>query len=383
MNATGLLLLGILVLLTGGVLSAVCARVRGLWVGIFLASSLGGCALAATAGLRVLLGADVEDWIVGWNVPAGAFHARLDPLGAWYALVVGLIGAPIAVYATSYFERAGRGTIAIFALLFNLLLGAPRVLAAAGHALLFLAAWEAMTISAYFLIVLVHSKEEVRRAGRLYLFANHTGTFCLVALVALLGAGAGSLEFAALSSAAASLPASGLLLPLALIGFGTKAGILPLHIWLPHAHPAAPSPISALLSGIVIKAGIFGLLRFLAFLPVAPVSWGVLLLVLGVLSGLLGVLYALSQHDLKKLLAYHSVENIGIILIGIGAGLVGARSGSGLVAILGFAGALLHLLNHAAFKSLLFLGAGSVVHETGSGEIDHLGGLAAARRRRA
>jgi hydrogenase-4 component B len=376
MNATGLVLLGILVLLTGGALAAGCARVRGLCLGLFLASSLGGCVLAAVAGLQVLLAGAVQDWVVDWNVPAGGFHARLDALGAWYALVVGLIGAPIAVYATFHFEHASRGTLAVLAFLFNLLLGSLLLLAAAGHALLFLAAWEVATISAYFLIVLFHEKEEIRRAGRIYLFANHTGTFCLVALIALLGAGAGSLEFSALSGSARFLPASGLLLPLALIGFGTKAGILPLHIWLPHAHPAAPSPISALLSGIVIKAGIFGLLRFLAFLPPVSVSWGVVLLVLGVLSGVLGVLYALSQHDLKKLLAYHSVENIGIILIGIGVGLVGARTGSGLVAVLGFAGALLHLLNHAAFKSLLFLGAGRVVHATGTGAIDHLGGLA-------
>jgi hydrogenase-4 component B len=162
---------------------------------------------------------------------------------------------------------------------------------------------------------------------------------------------------------------------LALIGFGTKAGIMPFHVWLPVAHPAAPSPVSAIMSGVMIKTGIYGLIRTLTFLGVPPLWWGYLLLALGIISGVLGVLFALAQHDLKRLLAYHSVENIGIILIGCGVGMIGWSSGMPLVAALGFAGSLLHVVNHALFKGLLFLGAGSVFSSTHNLEIDNLGGL--------
>ena len=162
---------------------------------------------------------------------------------------------------------------------------------------------------------------------------------------------------------------------LALIGFGTKAGIMPFHVWLPVAHPAAPSPVSAIMSGVMIKTGIYGLVRTLTFLGMPPLWWGYLLLAIGIVSGVLGVLFALAQHDLKRLLAYHSVENIGIIIIGLGVGMIGWSSGMPVVAALGFAGALLHVINHALFKGLLFLGAGSVFHSTHNLEIDHLGGL--------
>ena len=188
----------------------------------------------------------------------------------------------------------------------------------------------------------------------------------------LLGKGADSLDFERLSPAATP---GGILFLLALAGFGTKAGFIPMHVWLPEAHPAAPSHVSAMMSGVMIKTGIYGLLRMLTLLGPPPAWWGWTLLGIGVVSGILGVLYALSQHDLKRLLAYHSVENIGIIAIGLGVGLLGITCGNPVMAALGFAGGLLHVVNHAVFKSLLFLGAGSVLHATGTGEIDRLGGL--------
>ncbi len=161
----------------------------------------------------------------------------------------------------------------------------------------------------------------------------------------------------------------------ALIAFGLKAGFIPFHVWLPLAHPAAPSHVSALMSGIMIKMGIYGLLRILTFATPFHAWWGMLLIALGVISGILGVLFALGQHDIKRLLAYHSVENIGIILLGIGIGMTGVVFGSSTIALFGFAGGLLHIVNHALFKGLLFLGAGAVIRQTGSGEIDRLGGL--------
>jgi hydrogenase-4 component B len=372
MTPTALLFVGILLLLAGGLLAAAASRTRLLSHALFLTSSLGGCALAGISGIRVLRGAEPGAILDAWTVPGGLFHLRLDALGAWFAVVVALVTAPVALYSVAYFARAGARTFGSFSIFLASLVAALLALAAARNALLFLAAWEAMTLSAYLLVTLEHEKEYVRWSGRLYLFANHSAAFCLIGLIGLLAAGSGSFDLDDFGPNHA--PA--LCIALAILAFGTKAGAIPLHIWLPHAHPAAASPVSAMLSGIVLKAGIFGLLRFLPALCHEGKGWGALILALGAVAGVIGVLYALAQHELKRLLAYHSVENIGIILLGVGVGVMGAQARLPEVAVLGFAGALLHLLNHAVFKSLLFLGAGSVLHAAGTGEIDELGGLA-------
>ncbi len=203
------------------------------------------------------------------------------------------------------------------------------------------------------------------------------GTAFLLALFVILGEKAGSYEFSAFAKVGGTLSPVLAMVAFffALIGFGTKAGFIPLHVWLPEAHPAAPSHVSALMSGVMIKTGIYGLIRLLACLGAPPAWWGGCLLAVGLMSGIMGVLLALAQHDIKRLLAYHSVENIGIIALGLGVGYLGLSHGSTTMAVMGFAGALLHVLNHAIFKGLLFLGAGSVLHGTGMGDIDHLGGL--------
>jgi len=204
--------------------------------------------------------------------------------------------------------------------------------------------------------------------------ATYLGTACLLPMFLIFGKYAGSLDFAGFSQ---SLPPSmtSICFMLALVGFGAKAGIIPFHVWLPEAHPAAPSHVSALMSGIMIKTGIYGIVRTLTFLGTPPLWWGWLLLSMGIVSGVLGVLFALAQHDLKGLLAYHSVENIGIITIGLGVGLIGWGTGVPAVAILGMAGGMFHVVNHALFKSLLFFGAGSVYLGTHTRQIDQLGGL--------
>jgi formate hydrogenlyase subunit 3/multisubunit Na+/H+ antiporter MnhD subunit len=226
-------------------------------------------------------------------------------------------------------------------------------------------------------VVFDHERPEVRRAGLLYLVATHTALLALLAMFAAWGDGASDLTFATLARRAPMLPAGGAaVLGLALLGFGLKAGIVPLHFWLPEAHAAAPSHVSALMSGVVIKMGVYGLFRVGTLIGQPPSWWGWSLLVLGATSGILGVVWALAQHDLKRLLAFHSVENIGIILLGMGAGALGLAYDLPAVAVLGFTGAALHTLNHALFKSLLFLGAGSVAHGTGTRDIDRLGGLA-------
>ncbi|HEX7024179.1 MAG TPA: proton-conducting transporter membrane subunit, partial [Gemmatimonadales bacterium] len=248
----------------------------------------------------------------------------------------------------------------------------------------FLLAWEIMAVSAYLLIVFEHDRPGVRASGMVYLVLTHAGTLALLGMFLLWGRTGPDLSFTSLSPAAGHLVRGGApILLLALFGFGVKAGAFPFHFWLPGAHAAAPSHVSALLSGVMIKTGVYGLFRVLSLFGPPPAWWAWMVLLLGLGSALLGVLWALIQHDLKRALAYSSVDNIGVILLGLGLGALGTAYRMPVLALLGFTGALLHTLNHALFKSLLFLGAGAVVRATGSREIDRLGGLARAMPRTA
>src|SRR5439155_1485712 len=220
-------------------------------------------------------------------------------------------------------------------------------------------------------------RPESRRAAFLYLAMSHVATGCLIGGFLLVSASTGSLRLAEIA-AAGSLPARtrDLVFALSFLGFGLKAGVIPLHVWLPEAHPAAPSNVSAVMSAVMIKTGIYGFFRVCAFgLGPPSLSWGVAVLLCGGVSAILGVLYALMQHDLKRLLAYHSIENIGIILLGLGAGMMALSSGRPGLAALGFAASLYHVLNHAVFKGLLFLSAGGVVLATGTRHVEEMGGL--------
>ncbi len=244
----------------------------------------------------------------------------------------------------------------------------------ARNGLLFLMAWEIMALASYFLVVFEDEREEVRQAGKTYLIASHLGTAFLLVFFLILGHEFRSLDFARFDHPVPAATAN-LLFVLALVGFGTKAGFMPFHVWLPEAHPAAPSHVSAVMSGVMVKTGIYGLVRTFTFLPPPPAWWGEVLIGMGIVSGVWGILFALAQHDLKRLLAYSTVENIGIIGLGLGVGLLGWSAGNNVVAVLGFSGALLHVLNHSLFKGLLFLGAGVVLHSTGTRRLDQLGGL--------
>jgi hydrogenase-4 component B len=237
------------------------------------------------------------------------------------------------------------------------------------------AAWEVMALSAFFLVSTEDHERPAREAGWIYLVATHTATLALFALFALLRAAAGSFALAPLEEGAASPALLTAVFVLALVGFGLKAGIMPLHVWLPSSHAIAPSHVSAIMSGVIIKMGVYGLFRVTSLLPKPPLEWGEIVLGLGVVSGVLGVVFAIAQHDVKRLLAYHSIENVGIIVMGLGLALIGRSAGRPDLVVLGAAGGLLHVWNHALFKSLLFLGAGSVIHATHTREIDHLGGL--------
>jgi hydrogenase-4 component B len=366
------------VLLASALLAALAGRRDRLALALGTVGAVGASVLGvAAAGIR-LAGTDNLVAETPWRLPLGRIAIGLDALSAFFLLCVYLVAALAAVYGAGYLKAyLGERRIGPAVIFFNILVTAMVGLVVARDAVLFLVAWEAMTVASFFLVTFEDDRETTRRAGFTYLVASQLGAVALLVLFALLRARAGGFGFGAMQAAGA--PPAGLAAAcflLALVGFGTKAGFWPLHVWLPDAHPAAPSHVSALMSGVMIKMGIYGLLRIVTLLGAPPVWWGALLVVSGAVSGLAGVLYALAQHDLKRLLAYHSVENVGIITLGVGVGLLGASRGDPLVTFLGYGGALLHVLNHGLFKGLLFQGAGSVLHATGVRDLDALGGLA-------
>lgn len=310
-----------------------------------------------------------------WSIPFGSFSLALDGLGFVFLAPLLVLCALSALYGVEYLKHYyGKKNIGSAWFFYTILVASMITVVLARNAMLFLLAWELMSVSSFFLVSFEGEKEEVARAGLIYLIATHIGTLFLLVMFILLGRESGSLNFADWKITSSGFMPSAIFL-CAVIGFGTKAGLMPLHIWLPEAHPAAPSHVSAVMSGVMIKTGIYGIIRILTFLGVPPPWWGHLLIVIGIASGALGVLFALAKHDLKRLLAYSSIENIGIISLGIGLGILGMSSNNPALAVISFTGALMHVMNHALFKGLLFLGAGAVLHETGTREIDALGGL--------
>jgi hydrogenase-4 component B len=367
-----LLLLAVGVQLLGGVGAGISRRSRQWSTTLGVGGAVLGALLGLVATAGVLLGAPPQALWLRWDVPFAAFAVEVDALSAFFLLPVLGLSALTAVYGGEYLladeERRSPGASWFF---FNLLIASIVLVLVARNAVLFLVAWEVMALASFFLVTADDEDAAVREAGWTYLVATHLGTACLLVMFVVLGRGADPLDFDRFSGASNA----GLVFLLAVVGFGTKAGFVPFHVWLPEAHPAAPSHVSAVMSGVMIKTGIYGLVRVLTMLgPPAP-WWGWTLCGIGMVSGVGGVLFALAQHDLKRLLAYHSVENIGIIALGLGLGVLGRSIGAPALAVLGFGGALLHVVNHAIFKGLLFLGAGAVAQATGTRDLDHLGGL--------
>ena len=338
-----------------------------------------GCGIGLQAAIRALLHrGPPEDLRLPTRLPVGEVHVAMDALSAFFLLCIFVVAGLAVVYGAGYLRSdEGKRPLASPVAFFNLLVASMAVVVLARDGILFLFAWEVMTLASFFLVIYEAERDEVRRAGTTYLVASQLGVTFVMVLFALLARRTGSFDFDAWEAGGAPPAAlASTCFVLALVGFGTKAGFWPVHVWLPEAHPAAPSHVSALMSGVMIKMGIYGILRTLAFLGPPQEWWGFTVLAVGMVSGLIGVLQALGQHDLKRLLAYHSVENIGIIALGIGLGLLGQAHGEPAVAFAGFAGALLHVLNHGLFKGLLFQGAGSVLHATHTRSTDALGGLA-------
>ncbi len=334
----------------------------------------GAVALAVLSG-----GPPIHGVLIGHAASGLSLDYAVEPLSAWFLLVLALVAAPVAAYSFAYFSHATSKTRTAFvAVAFNVFVGTIEAVLVADGVIGFLFAWEAMTLATTALVATEYERGQPRRAAFLYLAMSHAGTGCLVAGLLILASLAGSFAFPAIF--AGSLATGALrhvLFLLFLIGFGVKAGVVPLHVWLPEAHPAAPSSVSALMSGVLIATGIYGLIRSCALgLGVPPWGWGMAVVLLGSLTAILGVLYALTENDVKRLLAYSTIENAGIMLLGLGAGMLALSSGHPGLAALGIAASLFHVLNHALFKGLLFLGAGGVVAATGTRNIEELGGLA-------
>lgn len=360
---------------------------RDNWLALVLgacAASLGaaGCVLAGYGGGNLMEAADGAGWIWrGRFAIAGEIPLlRLDGISAVFLALLSVVGGIGAVYSREYWNdehhpasaRRGQGW-------WSMMLLCMGVVLISGNGLHFLIGWELFALSSYFLITLDRRVAESRSAGWLYLAASHTGTLCLFAFFSMLAARTGSWELGPalreqIAAAASSSGGSTMLFWLMLVAFGIKAGLFPLHVWLPSAHAGAPSHVSALMSGVAIKMGIYGLMRFTGWLPV-PDGAGLLLLCIGAVSALVGITFAFAQTDLKRLLAYCSVENVGIMTIGLGGALAGAAQGDATWSRLLMIGALLHVWNHGLFKALLFFGAGSVLHATGTREMSRLGGL--------
>jgi hydrogenase-4 component B len=307
----------------------------------------------------------------------GPCYTGLDALSAFFLVPVFLMGGLGSIYGLGYWAQDRHPSNSKKLVLFwGLLIAGMTILVISKHAMAFLLGWEIMALSAFFLVSTEDHRSESRDAGWIYLICTHVGTMVLFGLFSLWRWATGSYMFEPISQHSMSFAIMNICFFLALIGFGLKAGMMPLHFWLPAAHATAPSHVSAMLSGVVLKMGIYGMVRWLYLFPDPPFAWGSILLICGFVSGLLGVVFAIAQHDLKRLLAYHSVENIGIILMGLGVAMLGRAANQPVLVVLGMAGCLLHVWNHSFFKSLLFLCAGSVVHHVHSRQIDKMGGLA-------
>jgi hydrogenase-4 component B len=341
---------------------------------LFPSSAVAGVVLAAL-GAAALYAAP-QTAVLPMGLPDLPFHVRLDPLAAFFLVVLGIGSATVSLFSAGYF-RSSQGTApGLVCLQYHAFLAAMALVLVADDAYLFMVAWETMALASFFLVTTDHRLPEIRRAGFLYLLIAHVGAIAILLCFGVLQGSSGDYTFDGMRKVASAGAWPAIAFFLALFGFGAKAGILPLHVWLPEAHPAAPSPVSALMSGVMLKTAIYGLLRVTFDLLGQPLWWwGAITLALGLLTALYGVVFATVQTDMKRLLAFSSIENIGIIVAGIGLAMLFAAYDKGLLAAIAMTAVLYHVLNHAVFKTLLFLATGAVLHATRERSLGRLGGL--------
>jgi formate hydrogenlyase subunit 3/multisubunit Na+/H+ antiporter MnhD subunit len=373
----------IVLLLALPVLALALHRSQRLVIAVTCVVSAAAALLATVAGALCVARGSVSSVTLLLGLPDLPFTLRLDPLAGFFLVVIGLLSLFVSVYSLGYLRGyLGRRPVTRLAVFSALFLAGMLMVVVANDALFFLVAWEVMAVSSYFLVVFEDELVENRRAGFLYLVVAHVGAVAILLSFGIMaGLGTGFAGFAGYSFDAmrqTALPAGWgtAAFLLALFGFAAKAGVIPLHVWLPEAHPVAPSNVSALMSGVMLKTAVYGIVRVsFDLLRDAPWWWGAIILVFGLLSAVLGVLYALMQNDLKRLLAYSSVENVGIILVGIGLSMIFQSFDLHLLAALALTAGLYHALSHALFKGLLFMGAGAVLHATGERNMERMGGL--------
>jgi formate hydrogenlyase subunit 3/multisubunit Na+/H+ antiporter MnhD subunit len=338
-------------------------------LGALIGASL---AVVAAAGLNH----PAEQLVLPVGLPNLPAHMRFDGLSGVFLVLLGAASAGISIFAAGYFRR-GEGTApGLLCLQYHLFLASMGFVLLADDAYAFMLAWESMALSSYFLVTTQHRIPEIRRAGLLYLLIAHLGAIAILLCFGVLQGGSWHFTFDAMRAAHLAPDWATIAFCLALVGFGAKAGLVPLHVWLPEAHPAAPSPVSALMSGVMLKTALYGMIRVSFDLMGQPIWWwGLLPLSLGLFSALYGVVFAAAQTDMKRLLAYSSIENIGILFTGLGLAIVFAGVEMRAAAALTLIAVMYHAMNHAFMKSLLFLGTGAVLHATGERNLGHLGGL--------
>jgi formate hydrogenlyase subunit 3/multisubunit Na+/H+ antiporter MnhD subunit len=371
--------LAVIAALASAVAAFVCNLKRFAFLRVlpFLFLGLSGSAAVTAGGWALIEGARISDQVL-LGLPWLSWHLRLDALSGFFLAVVGLLLVAVSFYGPSYvreFEN-GEQPLTVLGLFTGLFVAGMQLVLIADDAFAFMVAWELMSVSSYFLVTFQHQNAPNRRAGFLYLLMAHIGALAILLGFGVLAGFGGGYTFELMRAAPLSPLWASIAFALAFLGFGMKAGLMPVHAWLPEAHPVAPSHISALMSGVMLKVAVYGFLR-VTFDLVGDVQWqwGLAALIVGTASALLGVLYALMQHDLKRLLAWSSVENVGIIFMGLGLSMIFLGTGHPVLGIIGLIAALYHVLNHAVFKGLLFLGAGAVLYRTHERDLDRLGGL--------
>lgn len=365
------------------ILAPCCAWSRSLAIHLSFSVTAAASIAAAIAGIFAVLHGVNTSAIVEMGLPDLPFHLRLDPLAGFFLSVIGLLAFFVSIYSIGYVKGfSANRSIVRFVIFYSLFIVGMLLVVLADDAFFFLVAWELMAASSYFLVMYEDDKAENRRAAYLYLVIAHVGAIAILLSFGVMAGLANGFEsfqgytFASMRATTYPVGWATVSFFLSFFGFAAKAGVIPLHVWLPEAHPVAPSNVSALMSGVMLKASIYGIIRItFDFLKVYPWWWGGIVLSLGLISAVLGVLYALMQHDLKRLLAYHSVENIGIILIGLGLAMLFTSFHLPVLAALALIAALYHTLNHAMFKGLLFMGAGAVLHATHERNMEEMGGL--------
>jgi formate hydrogenlyase subunit 3/multisubunit Na+/H+ antiporter MnhD subunit len=383
MEPFDLAILSVLLPLANIILSPCTSKFRTISIKLSCALTAVAALSATISGILTLIKGSNSSAILLMGLPDLPFHLRLDPLSGFFLVVIGLLVFFVSIYSMGYVKSfEPERSISRFMVFFSIFIVGMFLVVLADDAFFFMVAWELMAVSSYFLVMYEDEKAENRRASYIYIVIAHVGAIAILLSFGVMAGQANGFEsfqgytFDAMRNTSYTVGWATAAFLLAFFGFAAKAGVIPLHVWLPEAHPVAPSNVSALMSGVMLKTSIYGIIRIVFdFLKIFPWWWGGIVLVLGLISAVLGVLYALMQHDLKRLLAYHSVENIGIILIGVGLSMLFTSYHLPVLAALALIAALYHTLNHAMFKGLLFMGAGAVLHSTHERNMEEMGGL--------